>query len=231
MVVRTWGSRVIGGAAEVAGVLYALLGHPRGNAIVIGLVLILLGHGMVNLRSINAEKFATAMRVGSVAGAVLVLLGAVTALLSPGPGEGRPSLLGALHESLSRMVGRTISWNSATPAVRAVNDALPIASAIVVLAVLFVVVGPMRDLPEPDEVERRRIAELSGGVDSDLLAPFTTRRDKRYVFSPTAAPPSATAWRSGSGSRARGRSARRTHTPTRWPPSSNAATNAGGGRR
>jgi lysyl-tRNA synthetase class 2 len=82
------------------------------------------------------------------------------------------------------MVGRTISWNVGTPFGRAVNDALPVATALVVLAILFVVVGPLADLPEPHETERRRIAELCASPASDLLAPFTTRTDKRYVFSP-----------------------------------------------
>jgi lysyl-tRNA synthetase class 2 len=82
------------------------------------------------------------------------------------------------------MVGRSISWNSASPLVRAVNDTLPLFAALATLAVLLVVVGPMRDLPAPTDDERRRIERLCASGESDLLAPFTTRHDKRYVFSP-----------------------------------------------
>jgi lysyl-tRNA synthetase class 2 len=184
MVGRQLGARVIGGAAELAGVAYAIVGQPRWGSVLAGAALVLLGHGMVNLRSINTEKFAAAGRLAAVAGGLLAVIGAATALLSPAPGEHRPTLVVAVHEALSRMVGHTISWNSASPVVRAVNDALPVFAALAVLAVLYVVVGPMRDLPEPSDEERRRVGSLSTSSDSDLLAPFTTRLDKRYVFSP-----------------------------------------------
>ena len=184
MVGRQWGARVIGGAAELSGVVYAVVGHPRGAALFVGAALVLLGHGMLHLRSVNVEKLAAAGRIAAVAGAALALVGAATAMLSPAPGERRPTVAGALHEALARMVGRSISWNSASPLVRAVNDALPVFAALATLAVLFVVVGPMRDLAEPSEDERRRIEQLCASSDSDLLAPFTTRTDKHYVFSP-----------------------------------------------
>jgi lysyl-tRNA synthetase class 2 len=184
MVGRQWGARVIGGAAEVAGVAYAIAGHPRWTSLFIGVALVLLGHGMINLRSMNIEKFAAAARLGGVVAGVLVVVGAATALHSPAPGEPRPTVVGAVHEALSRMIGGSISWNSATPLVRAVNDALPVFAAIGVLAVLCILVGPMRDVPEPSDDERRRIQWLCASADSDLLAPFTTRHDKRYVFSP-----------------------------------------------
>jgi lysyl-tRNA synthetase class 2 len=184
MVERQWGARVVGGLAELAGAAYAIVGQPRWTAVFAGLALVLLGHGMINLRSINVEKFGTAGRLAALSGGALAVIGAATALLSPAPGEPRPTLAGAVHEALSRMVGRSISWNSGRPTVRAINDSLPVLAALAVLAALFVVVGPMRDLAEPGDDERRRVEHLCASADSDLLAPFTTRRDKRFVFSP-----------------------------------------------
>ncbi len=164
--------------------MYAIVGHPRAASLFAGAALVLLGHGMLHVQAVTSEKLAAAGRIAAVAGATLALIGAVTALASPAHGERRPTVMGAVHEALARMAGRNISWNSASPVVRAVNDALPVFAALAVLVVLFIVVGPLGDVPEPTDEERRRIERLCSSADSDLLAPFTTRTDKRYVFSP-----------------------------------------------
>src|SRR5690349_3108188 len=52
------------------------------------------------------------------------------------------------------------------------------------LALLVLVFGP-GPAPEPGSAaQRRRVAELAGAAGADSLAPFATRLDKSYVFSP-----------------------------------------------
>lgn len=181
---RPWVPRVIGGAAEIAGVAYAVVGHPRWDAVFAGAALVLLGHGLVNVRSMSVERLTSAGRVAGVAAGVLLALGTATALLSPAPAEGRASLLEAARTALGRMYGHAAEWNAHEPIVRAVNDALPIATALVVIAMLVALVGPMRDVELPTDEDRQRVRMLCESADSDLLAPFTRRFDKRYVFSP-----------------------------------------------
>ena len=180
---RPWVTRLFGGAAQIAGIVYAVLGPHGWDAIVAGLAMVLLGHGLINVRSMSIERLTTAGRLAGAAAAVLLVLGSATAMISHSPSTERPTLLAALREAFSRMLGRPATWNVDAPIVRAINDALPVAAALAMFAILVVIVGPMGDLPEPDDDERHRIATICGAAESDLLAPFTRRHDKRYVYS------------------------------------------------
>ena len=177
-------SRLAAAVLQWAGLVIAVVAHPRGAALVGGAALVLLGRGVRRHRSLTRERLAAGARFGAAGGGLVLVVGIATVMVAGPPTSApRPSPTDVLADALRRMLGGATAWSDSAPVAHAISALLPLATALVALAALAIAVGPQPDVPEPDADERRRVARACAGAGSDLMAPFTGRHDKRYVWS------------------------------------------------
>ncbi|MEI8237825.1 MAG: phosphatidylglycerol lysyltransferase domain-containing protein [Actinomycetota bacterium] len=147
-------ARLVGAALQWAALAVLILGRDTFGSVIATLAMLLAGRGVRVSRSLTRDRMFTTLKYALAAAAGVAFL-AVAARV---PAGGRYDA--DAHRSL------------------------PIVLALVGLAALAHMVLPMRDLPEPDDAERRTIASMTNSIEGDLMAPFSRGHRKRYVYSP-----------------------------------------------
>jgi lysyl-tRNA synthetase class 2 len=193
---------------------------PRPQELTIGLLLLILAHGIAGRRRLALHVAIAALAIGTVAlaasampgrplriallGALLVTLVALRAEFPTRPDIRRLRLAAQLGSGVLVLVVAGSGWDLAIDRdrPRAVGHAmlagfttstaphtsfglalsvLVAGGGVILLLVLFAPAAP----PAPGSTAQRAwVGALTGHPDADSLAPFATRRDKAYVFSP-----------------------------------------------
>jgi lysyl-tRNA synthetase class 2 len=194
-----------------------LAGTPlaRQQALTLGVMLLVLAHGVASRRRLALHLGTVALALTAVValpghpvrltvlGAVLVALVALRDEFVTRPDARRLRLAGLVAVAVFGLVATGSGWDLAVKRdhPRAVGQAVlagftprmphtalgPVLAVLVAaggIVVLVLALAPAGPPPPGSAGQRARVAGLADDAGADSLAPFATRRDKTYVFSP-----------------------------------------------
>jgi lysylphosphatidylglycerol synthetase-like protein (DUF2156 family) len=194
-----------------------LAGGPlaRQQALTLGLLLLVLAHGIATRRRLALHLCTAALVLTAVIalpghpvrltvlGAALVALAALRDQFITPPDSGRLRMAGLVGVGILGLVLAGSGWDLAVKRdhpravgqsvlagfTRSVPDTAlgPVLAVLVAaggIVVLVLALAPAPAPPPGNAGQRARVAGLTDDAAADSLAPFATRRDKTYVFSP-----------------------------------------------
>jgi lysyl-tRNA synthetase class 2 len=188
---------------------------PRQQALTLGLMLLILAHGLATRRRLALHLGIAALVLAAIGampgrpvrvavfGTVLVVMVALRDEFPTRPDARRLRLAAGTALAVLLVVALGSGWDVATTQdrPRAVGRAVlagfrpdpphthlgPVLAVLVAaggIAVLVLAFAPAAPPPPGSAGQRQWVAGLVGDAEADTLAPFATRRDKAYVFSP-----------------------------------------------